>query len=86
MLTALFSFGKYMFIIISYAVENYRFLISAYSIFDMSKFVFYVSDRMGIVDMLKKRINDQTTTNYILIEFQGVEKGNLGDFEVYQTI
>jgi hypothetical protein len=86
MLTELFSFGKYMFIITSYAVENHRFLISAYSIFDMSKFVFYVSDRMGIVDMLKKRINDQTTTNYILIEFQGVEKGNLGDFEIYQTI
>lgn len=86
MLTELFSFGKYMFIITSYAIENRRFLISAYSIFDASKFVFYVSDRIGIVDELKKRINSQIPQDPILIEFQGVEKGDLGDFEIYQTI
>ena len=85
MLTELFSFGKYMFIITSYAIENRRFLISVYSIFDASKFAFYVSDRMGIIEALKKRINCQLTpitTIPILIEFRGVESGDIGEFEI----
>ena len=82
MLTELFSFGKYMFIITSYAIENRRFLISAYSIFDASKFAFYVSDRMGIIEALKKRINCQLPPAPILIEFGGFESSDLGDFEI----
>ena len=82
MLTELFSFGKYMFIITSYAIENRRFLISVYSIFDASKFAFYVSDRMGIIEALKKRINYQLPPDPILIEFLGVESGDLGEFEI----
>jgi hypothetical protein len=82
MLTELFSFGKYMFIITNYAIENRRFLISVYSIFDASKFAFYVSDRMGIIEALKKRINCQLPPDPILIEFRGVESGDLGEFEI----
>ena len=82
MLTELFSFGKYMFIITSYAIENRRFLISVYSIFDASKFAFYVSDRIGIIEALKKRINYQLPPDPILIEFRGVESGDLGEFEI----
>jgi hypothetical protein len=82
MITELFSFGKYMFIITSYAIENRRFLISAYFIFDTSRFAFYVSDRIGIIEVVKKKLNCQLQTNSVLIEFIGIEESYLGDFEI----
>lgn len=82
MITELFSFGKYVFIITSYAIENRKMLISVYSIFDASKFAFYVSDRIGIIEEIKKRINWQLYPRPVVIEFKGVEECQLGDFEI----
>jgi hypothetical protein len=82
MITELFSFGKYMFIATNYAIENRKILISVYSFFDASKFIFYVNDRMGIIESIKKRINGQSQQHPVLIEFIGVEEGALGDFDI----
>jgi hypothetical protein len=37
---------------------------------------------MGIIEALKKRINYQLPPDPILIEFRGVESGDLGEFEI----
>ena len=86
MMMELFSIGKYIFVITSYVIENRKFLITAYNIFDATKLVFYMSDRIGLIDAFKKKINKQMRSNPIMIEFQGIERSELGDFEIYGTI
>lgn len=46
----------------------------------MSKFIFYISEKIGIVEAIKNRIIYVDPP--ILLEISGIESGDLGDFEI----
>lgn len=60
--------------------ENKTTILTAYSLFDMSKFIFYISEKIGIVEAIKNRIIYVDPP--ILLEISGIESGDLGDFEI----
>lgn len=85
MITEILGFGKYIFFITSYAIEHRRMLVSVYSLYDLTKFSFYVSDRIGIIDVLSKMVKKKFNTvvqNPVLIELKGYENSEVGEFEI----
>ena len=77
--------GKYVYIVAKYMMIHKKMLVSTYSVYDMTKFGFYVSDRIGIIDIISKKINnryDRNLKNIILLEFGDIEKSKLGNFQI----
>lgn len=77
--------SKYMYIVAKYMMIHKKMLVYTYSVYDITKFGFYVSDRIGIIDILSKKINnlyDMNQKNIILLEFGDIEKSELGDFQI----
>jgi hypothetical protein len=56
---------------------------AAFSMYDYAKFGFYVSDKIGIVDIIAQKIKKKyRNTPNALLEIIGTEKSNLGDFQI----
>ena len=63
-----------------FSYENRDMIFNAYSLFDTTKFAFFVSEKIGVVDLIKKKITPETYT--VVLEISGVEKSDVGDFEI----
>ena len=68
----IYTLGKYAFLISYYIIENQQLLVSVYSLYDLTKFTFYVSDRMGIINYLKRYILNQQK-KIIIIEYNIID-------------
>lgn len=68
-----------MYSIISLSYEYKSHISSIYLLFDTSKLVFYIVDKLGIFDIIKKKNNQNPTC--ICIEIHKFETG-LGEFEL----
>lgn len=79
MITELAYVGKYLFIGTYYLIENRNFILSAYSLYDLTKFTFTISDRLGVVEVVKKKIKPSETCVIII---DGKENSVVGDFEI----
>ena len=77
----LMQMGKYMFIVSCYAIEHRKILVSIYSLYDFTKFSFYIMDKIGITDVISNAIKKRYHTENVLIEIS-VEKSDVGDFEI----
>jgi len=62
----LYIIGKYIFLISYYLVGNKQYIISLYSVYDLTKFTFYISNEIGLVDYVKKKINGDKSEKLIL--------------------
>jgi hypothetical protein len=74
------SAGRFIYYISYVAYENKTTILTIYSLYDTSKFAFYVSEQMGIIEAIKNRITYKPS--HILVEITGVEESDLGNFEV----
>lgn len=74
------SIGRCIYYIAVLGYENKHTILTAYSLFDTSKFVFYVSEKIGIVETIKKRITQEPPP--MLLEISHIEHTELGNFEV----
>ena len=63
----LYIVGKYIFLISYYFTGNGQFLVSMYSLYDLTKFTFYVSNNIGVVDYIKNYIIGKNTEQLILM-------------------
>lgn len=75
--------GKYLFIGTAYIIENRDVILSTYSIYDLTKFTFAVSDKLGIVEIIRKKINKPDTCMIII---DGKENSDVGDFEMVYCV
>lgn len=78
----LISISRCLYNISGFAYENKQNIISCYSVFDATKFIFYASDRLGIINAIKKRIVLDQPTNPVLLEISSSEETIMGDFEI----
>jgi len=60
--------------------ENRRGILNIHSLYNTSKFIFYITDRFGIVDAIKKKITHVNTP--MILQIGGVETTELGEFEI----
>lgn len=66
-----------------YAIEHRQIIAAAFSTYDYVKFGFYVSDKIGIVDIISQKIKYRPArAKTVLLEIIGIEKSNLGDFQI----
>lgn len=65
-----------------YAVEHRQTILSIYSIYDFTKFSFYVCDRTGIVRIVSNALKKNTHSTNILLELIGIEHSSVGEFEI----
>lgn len=83
MLSGLFYIGKYFFIISSYVIEHKGILVSTYSVYDLTKFSFYIIDKIGILDVISACIKKKYQPyKNVLLEIKGIENTDLGEFEI----
>ena len=83
MLPTLIQFGKYMFILSYYFIENRQSIVSLYSLYDFTKFTFYVCDSAGVMEIIKTKLKEKyNVVKPSLIEIVGAEHSELGDFEI----
>ena len=81
MIQILISCGKYIYYISCIAYENRIYLLTMYSLFDTSKFIFYATDKIGIIELIRKKI---TYIPVIIIVGNKIEKSKVGDFEIIE--
>ena len=75
------SIGRCLYYICLVTYENRTTILTVYSIFDTTKFAFFVSDKLGIIERIRKSL---TLPESVLIEINGIEKSELGDFEIIE--
>jgi hypothetical protein len=57
-----------------------RLVFAIYSIIDISKFIICMSDKIGIIDMIKK--NRLCCVDPVVLEIVGIEHSDVGNFEI----
>lgn len=77
------SIGMYVYYIAVLGYKNKTAIITAYSLIDTTKFIFYVSEKAGIIEAIKKRITYNTPT--ILLDMSNIEQTDLGDFTIIEN-
>lgn len=82
MLSMILSVGRCLYYVGSVTYENKATILTAYSLFDTTKFAFFVSDKLGIIDLIKKKLT--YTPESIILEISGIEKSELGEFEIIE--
>jgi hypothetical protein len=82
MFSTIISAGRCIYYITYIAYENKNTILHAYSLYDTSKFTFYVIERVGLVDYIKSKLKPEPST-VILVE--KTENSELGDFEVIEV-
>jgi hypothetical protein len=75
------SIGRCIYYASFMAYQNSGTIMTIYSMYDTGKFTFYVIDRIGVVDYIKKKITPDKSC-IILMRF--VEVGDLGEFEIVE--
>jgi hypothetical protein len=83
MFPMLISIGRCIYYIGVVAYENKTTILMAYSIFDTTKFVFFVTDKLGIVELIRKKIT-YVDLPPMLLEISGIEETEVGDFEIVE--
>jgi hypothetical protein len=63
----LYSIGKYIFLISYCLTENRQYIISAYSLYDLIKFTFHATNKIGLIDYIKKKIIADNGEKLVLI-------------------
>lgn len=53
----IYVFGKYIFMISCYIAKNKKIIMTAYSLYDFTKFTFQVSNNLGIIQYINNYIN-----------------------------
>ena len=81
MISMLISIGRCIYYIGVFIYENKTNILIAYSFFDSMKFVFFVTDKLGIMALIIKKITYNPSR---LIEIIGVEETEFGDFEIIE--
>jgi hypothetical protein len=84
MLPTFISAGRFIYYISYLAYENQETIFAVYSLYDTSKFAFYVSEQVGIVGAIKNILTYKTPPT--LLEITSIEKSELGDFEVIENL
>lgn len=74
MISQLLFIGKYLFIGAKYVFVHRDLILYSYSYYDMTKFAFVVSDKLGFFDKIKKKNSD--------VIFVDKEDTDVGEFEI----
>jgi hypothetical protein len=77
MFSTILTIGNGVYYIISFSYEYKTYILSAYSIFDTSKFIFYTLDNLGILKLIKKKV----TYDPLYMEIKP-EPTDVGEFEL----
>lgn len=81
MFPTLISIGRFVYYVSAYVYENKTIILTAYSLFDTKKFSVYTLYKLGILDLIKKKITTSKSET-IILELLGVESSKVGDFEI----
>ena len=85
MISDLAYVGKCVLIGTAYIIENRNVILSTYSIYDLTKFTFNVSDKLGIIEIIRKKIN-KSDTPIIMMIIDGKEHSDVGEFEMIEYL
>lgn len=82
MLPTFISAGRFIYYISYLAYENQETIFAVYSLYDTSKFVFYVSEQIGVVGAVKNKLTYKPP--HTLLEITGIEESELGEFTIIE--
>ena len=83
MFPMLISIGRCIYYIGIGTYENKTNILMVYSLFDTTKFVFFVTDKLGIIEIIRKKIT-HVDSPPMLLEISGIEETEVGDFEIIE--
>ena len=78
------SIGKCVYYIGVITYKNKTSIFTVYSLFDTTRFAFFVTDKLGIVELIRKKIICSEFP-LMLLEISGIEKTEVGDFEILEN-
>jgi hypothetical protein len=84
MFPMLISIGRCIYYIGVATYENKTTILMTYSLFDTTKFAFFVTDKLGIVELIRKKIT-YVESPQMLLEISGIEETEVGDFEIIDS-
>jgi len=83
----MFNFCWYAYYVGSYVHKNKTTIFDIYTVIYITKLSIYTFEKLGIVDIIKKRISSYTVGDkYIIVDLQKTVYSDIGDFELIDII
>lgn len=70
----IYAFGKYIFMISCYIAKNKKIIATVYSLYDLTKFTFQVSNNLGIIQYINNYINKKEK-KILFLEYTNIKCG-----------